>query len=163
MEFLTFLEIFEFCCCHSDHKYLHSYNPKQESEHIIYLDAKDLYGDGKFQPIGRFKWIDSKEFGLSKYNKNSLNDCVQKVEYSKELLEWHHDYSFAPDEIESKKEMSIYQLTIAEFCNIGIVKRLDKRKVCASLKKLETRIKTKKSTSNIRIQSITVAKTVCQI
>ena len=54
------------------------------------------------------------------------------------------DYSFAPDEIESKKEMSIYQLTIAEFCNfpIGKFKRLDKRKVCASLRKLETRIKT---------------------
>ena len=127
------------------------------------MDAKNVYGYGKFQPIGRFKWIDSKEFGLIKYNKNSLKDCVWTVEYSKELLEWHNYYALAPDEIESKKEMSIYQLTIAEFCNIGIVKRLDKRKVCASLKKLETRIKTKKSTSHIRIQSITVAKTVCQI
>ena len=113
-------------------------------EHILYLDAKNVYGYGKFQPIGRFKWIDSKEFGLIKYNKNSLKDCVWTVEYSKELLEWHNYYALAPDEIESKKEMSIYQLTIAEFCNfpIGKFKRLDKRKVCASLRKLETRIKT---------------------
>ena len=118
--------IFEFCCCHSNHKYLHSYDPKQESEHIIYLDAKNVYGDGKFQPM---------------------------------------DYALAPDEIESKKEMSIYQLTIAEFCNIpiGNVKKLDKRKICASSRKLETRIRTKKSTSHIKIQSVTVAKIVCQM
>ena len=109
--------------------------------------------------------IEPKKFDSVEYSSSSWKGSVLKVDlkYPKGLRVLHNDYPLAPDKIESKKEMSIYQLTIAEFCNIGIVKRLDKRKVCASLKKLETRIKTKKSTSNIRIQSITVAKTVCQI
>ena len=28
----------------ADNKYLNSYDPKQESNHIIYLDANDFYG-----------------------------------------------------------------------------------------------------------------------
>ena len=43
-----------------------SYYPKQESTHIIYLDANNLYGYGmsKFLPRNGFKWIDSKEINI---------------------------------------------------------------------------------------------------
>ena len=49
-----------------NNKYLKSYDPKQESKHIIYLDANNLYGYAmsKFLPTSGFKWIDPKEFDL---------------------------------------------------------------------------------------------------
>ena len=44
----------------ANNKYLRSYDPKQESKHIIYLDANDLYSRtmSKFLPTSRFEWID---------------------------------------------------------------------------------------------------------
>ena len=49
-------------------KYLKSYDPKQESKHIIYLDVNNLYGFAmsKFFPISGFKWIDPNVFNLNK-------------------------------------------------------------------------------------------------
>ena len=43
----------------ANNKYLKSYDPKQESKHIIYLDANNLYGYAmsKFLPTREFKWI----------------------------------------------------------------------------------------------------------
>ena len=43
-------------------KYLKSYDPKQESKHITYLDENNLYGYAmsKFLPTGGFRWIDPK-------------------------------------------------------------------------------------------------------
>ena len=41
----------------ANNKYLKSYDSKQESKHIIYLDAMS-----KFLPTIGFKWIDPKEF-----------------------------------------------------------------------------------------------------
>ena len=76
VELLTFLKIFEFCYSQSKHKYLKSYDPKQESKHIIYLDANNLHGNAKFLPTDRFKWIDPKESDLNKYTKNRLKACV---------------------------------------------------------------------------------------
>ena len=42
---------------------LKSYNPKQESKHIIYLDTNNLYGYAmsKFFATSGFKWIDHKK------------------------------------------------------------------------------------------------------
>ena len=44
-------------------KYLKSYDPQQESKHIIYLDVSRLYGyvRSKFLPTSLFKWIDPKK------------------------------------------------------------------------------------------------------
>ena len=80
-----------------NNKYLKSYDPKQESKQIIYLDANNLYGYSmsEFLPTSGFKWIDTKEF--------------------------YSDYSLAPDKIETKREMlSEYHLKIADLCNIPI-------------------------------------------
>ena len=43
--------------CRANSKYLKSYDPKQESKHITYLDANNLYGYAmsKFFPTSRFK------------------------------------------------------------------------------------------------------------
>ena len=53
----------------TNNNYLKSYYPKQESKHIIYLDANNFYGFAmsKFLPTNRSKWIDPKEFDLNKY------------------------------------------------------------------------------------------------
>ena len=55
-----------------------SYNPKEESKHIIYLDANNLYGYAmsEFLPTGEFKWTDYKDFDLNKYKKNNSNSCI---------------------------------------------------------------------------------------
>ena len=115
----------------ANNKYLKSYNPKQESKHIIYLDANNLHGYAmsKFLPTNVFKWIDPKEFDLNKCSSNSLKGCVLKVdlEYPKELRELRNDYPLAPDKIEIKREMLCeYQLKITHLYNssIGNVKKL---------------------------------------
>ena len=115
----------------ANNKYLKSYDPKQESKHIIYLGSNNLYGYGmsKFLPISGLKLIDPKEFDLSKYTSNSSKGCVLEVdlEYPKELRELHNHYPLAPDKIEIKREMlSDYQLKIADHYNIpiGNVKKL---------------------------------------
>ena len=93
----------------ASNKYLKSYYPKQESKHIKYLDANNLYGYAmsKFLPTCGFKQIDCKEFDSNKYTSNSSKGCVLKVdlEYPKELQEFCNDYPLAPDKIEIKREM----------------------------------------------------------
>ena len=51
----------------ASNKYLNSYDIKQESKHIIYLDANNLYGYAmsKFLPTSGFKSMDPKEFDLN--------------------------------------------------------------------------------------------------
>ena len=53
--------------------YLKSYDSKQESKHISYLDANNLcgYAMPNFLPTSGFKWVDPNEFDLNKYNSNS--------------------------------------------------------------------------------------------
>ena len=71
MEFLIFL-------IHTNNKYLKSYDPKQESKHIIYLDTNSLHGYAmsKILPTSGFKWIDAEEFDLHKYTSNSTKRSV---------------------------------------------------------------------------------------
>ena len=106
-------------------KYLTSYDPKQESKHIIYLDANNLYDYvmSNFLPTNGFKWINHKEFDLNKHSGKSSKVCVPEVdvEYPKELRELHNGYPLAPDNIEIKTEMlSNYQIKIPVFYNISI-------------------------------------------
>ena len=80
----------------ANNKYLKSYDLKQESKHIIYLDANNLYGYAilTFLPTGGFKWIDPTDLCINKYTKNSSKGCVLEVylEYPKELRELYNDY-----------------------------------------------------------------------
>ena len=51
-------------CSKKKNKYLKTYDPKQESKHIIYLDTNNVHGYVmcKFLPTGGFKRIASKKF-----------------------------------------------------------------------------------------------------
>ena len=92
--------------------------------------------------------------------------------YPKELCELHNDYPLAPDKIEIKKKLSKYQMMIADFLDIpiGDVKKLvpnlfDKKKYVLNYRNLQLYLTlglTLKSTSCIRIQSITMATTICR-
>ena len=61
----------------ANNKYLKSYDPKQESKHIIYSDANNLYGYEmyKFLPTSQSKWIVSKKFGSNKSSSNGSKAC----------------------------------------------------------------------------------------
>ena len=109
----------------ANNKYLKSYDSKQESKYIIYLDANNSYGYAmsKFILTSGFKWVDPKEFDLNKYTSNSSKGCVLEVdlEYPKELPLLHNDYTLAPDNTEIKREILCeYQLKIAYLYNIPI-------------------------------------------
>ena len=66
-----------------------------------------------------FKWIDRKEFDLNKYPDNILKGCTFHIdlEYPSELHKLHYDYCLTTDKIEIKREISNYQLKIADFYN----------------------------------------------
>ena len=61
----------------ANNKYLKSFDPKQESKHVEYLDTNNLchYVMCKFLPTSGFKRLDPKEFELNKYTINSKG-CV---------------------------------------------------------------------------------------
>ena len=86
------------------------------------------YAISKFLTTSRLKLIDPKEFDLNKYTSNSSKRCILEVdlEYPIELHKLHNDYLLAPDKIEIKREMSNFQLKIADLYNtpIGNVKKL---------------------------------------
>ena len=103
----------------NNNKYLKSYDPKQESKHIIYLDANNLcgYAMSKFLPTSVLKWMDPKEFDLNKHASNSSKKCVLEVDlkYLKELHQLRNNYALAPEKIEIKRQMLFeYQLKIAD-------------------------------------------------
>ena len=62
----------------ANNKYFKSYDPRHESNHIIYLETNNLYGYAmsKFLQTGGFKWIEPKEFNMKKYTCNNLKGCV---------------------------------------------------------------------------------------
>ena len=98
-------------------KYLKSYDPKQESKYIIYLDVNNLYGYAvsNFLSTSRFKQVNPKEFDLNKYTSNSSKGYIFEIdlEYPKEFQKLYNDYPLVPDKIEIKIEMlSDYQLKI---------------------------------------------------
>ena len=102
-----FNEKFHFCPVKGNNNSLNSYDSKQESKHIIYLDTNSLYGYevSRFLPPNGFKWIDPKEFYLNKYANNRLKECVLEVDlaYSKELQKLRNDYLLALDKREIKR------------------------------------------------------------
>ena len=72
-----------------------SYDPKQRSKHIIYLDVHNLYGYAMstFLPASGFKWVEHKDFDSKKNSSNSLKDCVLEVdiEFPEELRKLRND------------------------------------------------------------------------
>ena len=60
----------------SSNKFLKSYNPKQESKQIIYLDVDNLYGytKSKFPPTSGLKLIGAKEFNFNRIDLDTSNN-----------------------------------------------------------------------------------------
>ena len=77
----------------ANHKYLDDYDPEKPSQHILYLDANNLYGwaMSKPQPYKNFRWMKEEEL------KNwESKPCFLEVdlEYPKELHDKHNEYPF---------------------------------------------------------------------
>ena len=82
----------------ANHKYLDDYNPNIPKQHIMYLDANNLYGwaMSKPQPHKNFKWMKEEEL------KNwESKPCILEVdlEYPKELHDKHNEYPLAPERL----------------------------------------------------------------
>ena len=86
----------------ANHKYLKDYNPNMPSQHILYLDANNLYGwaMSKPQPHKNFKWMKEEEL-----NNWESKPCILEVdlEYPKELHDLHNEYPLAPEKIKVNK------------------------------------------------------------
>ena len=65
----------------ANNKYLKSYNPKQDSKHIIYVDPNNLYSYtvSKFLLTSDLKWIDTKESDLNKHITIFQKDVFSKL------------------------------------------------------------------------------------
>ena len=81
-EFLTFLK-YRYRYSQASNKYLKSYDPKQESKHIMSLDLNTLYGYAmlKSLPASEFRWIDPKNVDSNKYSSNSFKRCISEVDF----------------------------------------------------------------------------------
>ena len=92
----------------ANNKYLKCCDSKQESRHIIYLDANNYM---VMRCLNFFQQVDS-----NGEIQKSLTWINYDLKYPKELWELQNDYPLAPDKIEIKKEMfSDYQLKVLIF------------------------------------------------
>ncbi len=82
----------------ANHKYLKDYNPNIPSQHILYLDANNLYGWAMSKPLPHknFKWM--KEEELKSWESKP---CILEVDlkYPKKLHDLHNEYPLAPEKL----------------------------------------------------------------
>ena len=102
-----------------NNKYMKNYNNNEESSHIQYLDANNLYGwaMSKKLPTNGFKWIDNNETArpsakhvinedfIKNYNENNDKSYTLEVDvkYPKRLHELHSDLPFLSERMEVNK------------------------------------------------------------
>ncbi len=82
----------------ANHKYLDDYDPEKPSQHILYLDANNLYGWAMSKPLPHknFKWMNDDE--LKDWRSEP---CILEVDlkYPKELHDPHNEYPLAPERL----------------------------------------------------------------
>ncbi len=82
----------------ANHKYLGDYDPEKPSQHILYLDANNLYGWAMSKPLPHknFEWIPD-----DKLKDWKSKPCILEVdlEYPKELHDLHNEYPLAPERL----------------------------------------------------------------
>ena len=94
----------------ANHKYLNDYNPNEESKHIIYLDANNLYGEAMSHklPISGFKWLPVEQMTYDKIMSYVDNDIGYVLEvdlkYPEHLHDKHNDYPLAPERFKVGKD-----------------------------------------------------------
>ena len=89
----------------ANNKYMgKSFNEKEPSKYIQYLDANNLYGAAMSMklPTHGFKWMNDKELPVWR-----KIPCILEVdlEYPKELHDLHNDYPLAPERVKYKNNV----------------------------------------------------------
>ena len=97
-------------CAKANNKYMKDYNNNEESSHIQYLDAYNLYGwpMSKKLQVNGFKWTDSDEINeefIKNYNENDNKGYILQVDvrYPKRLHELHSDLPFLSERMKIDK------------------------------------------------------------
>jgi len=86
----------------ANNKYMTSYNPKEPSSYITYLDANNLYGwaMSKNLPVGNFKWLSEKQCKDLEKSLNFPPSFLEvDLEYPKKLHDSHKDYPLCPERL----------------------------------------------------------------
>jgi len=94
----------------ANNKYHSNYDPDLQSEFLIYLDAKNLYGYALSQPlpVGKFCFLDDPEnFDVDAVDCDGAKGYVLEVdlEYPVHLHERHNDYPLAVEHLTVTRDM----------------------------------------------------------
>ena len=124
-----------------NNKYMKNYDKSIESSHLMYLDAKNLYGWPMSEklPVNGFKW----ENDLSRFNERFIKNYNENsdigyflevdVEYPKKLFSSHKDLPFLPERkklekveklvcsIEDKEKYVIHIRALKQALNNGLI------------------------------------------
>ena len=124
-----------------NNKYMKNYDKSIESSHLMYLDAKNLYGWPMSEnlPVNGFKW----ENDLSRFNENFIKNYNENsdvgyflevdIEYPKQLWSSHKDLPFLPERkklekveklvcsIEDKEKYVIHIRALKQALNNGLI------------------------------------------
>ena len=96
----------------ANNKYMQNHNPNEESKHLMYLDANNLYGwaMSQYLPTGNFKWLNEKQ--INQINWSNIHAENKKgyllevdLEYPHELHDLHNDYPCAAEQIKVTQNM----------------------------------------------------------
>ena len=84
----------------ANNTYIDDYDDNMPSNHVIYLDANNLYGRAMSQslPTHDFEWMSKDEIETLDVADNGQNGYILEVdmEYPKELHDLQNDYPLAP-------------------------------------------------------------------
>lgn len=82
----------------ANNKYLKEYDPKRETNYLMYYDANNLYGWAMSQPLpyGDFRWVSVNSFDINQMNSNPDIGFILEVdlEYPEKLHDLHNDLPF---------------------------------------------------------------------
>ena len=143
----------------ANNKYMKNYDKNNESSHIQYLDANNLYGWAISQKLTEkgFKLVKQKKLSkfnedfIKKYNEDSNTGYFLEVDidYPKELFNFHKDLPFLP-------ERKIIEKVEKLICSI-------EKKICYSHKSLKTSIKSQVNIKKITQNNSVLTKSIVKI
>ena len=90
----------------ANHKDVPGYDPAQPDNHIVYLDANNLYGWSMSQslPVQGFRWLEEEEMDLMKIAE--ISDDAEEgyilevdLDYPQDLHDMHNEYPLAPEKV----------------------------------------------------------------
>ncbi|CAG2215764.1 unnamed protein product [Mytilus edulis] len=96
----------------ANNKHVPNYDPNQPINHVMYLDANNLYGWAMSQalPVEGFRWINDSEIenlNICDIADDSENGYILEVdlEYPRELHDDHNEYPLAPEKLKVTNDM----------------------------------------------------------